>query len=326
VVLTGRARDLQRRWDGTSVVVDESLLEVQVDWINGQRIRTIRTVPECPDAHQLVGVGARVGFRNTFAELLPERWGDGSTITLLFDELPITTSLSRHALIQNGSISLVPSDADPAALASRTPMHASGQPICAAWTPGGAYEQAVRSGGVPLLTEGLPAPSLINPADPDGWHDVPELEPGGFRRLRRFDVNPPTAAGGPVEIDSLLRDSYITDDREELVIHEYEVRIEVDPDSHVVLGADVRPRALPGPECPAAASSASRTVGLRLEELREHIRAEFVGVTTCTHLNDHLRAIGDTHRLLRWIGEASLRDQRSRSEGTASGSEEVLGA
>jgi Protein of unknown function (DUF2889) len=310
VVLTGRARDLQRRLDGTSVVVDESLVEVQVEWLTGQRIRTVRTVPECPGAEELVGVGARVGFRNAFAALLPKRWGDGTTMTLLFDELPITTSLSRHALIQNGTISLAPADADPAALASRTPLHESGQPICAAWTPGGAYEQAVRLGGVPLLTEGLPALSLVDPADPDGWHEVPELEPGAFRRLRRIDVNAPTAPREPVKVDSLLRDTYVTDDHEELVIHEYEVRIEVDPDTHVVLGADARPRSLPGPECPAAASSASGIVGLRLEELREHVRAQFVGVTTCTHLNDHLRALGDTHRLLGWLDGASRPDRR----------------
>ena len=37
---------------------------------------------------------------------------------------------------------------------------------------------------------------------------------------------------------------------------------------------------------------------MTLAELRDRVRAEFVGTSTCTHLNDTLRAIADLDALL----------------------------
>ena len=42
---------------------------------------------------------------------------------------------------------------------------------------------------------------------------------------------------------------------------------------------------------------------MTLSDMRGRIRGEFVGTTTCTHLNDTLRAIADLDALL----EAALR-------------------
>jgi hypothetical protein len=36
---------------------------------------------------------------------------------------------------------------------------------------------------------------------------------------------------------------------------------------------------------------------MRIPELRQRIRGEFVGTSTCTHLNDTLRALGDVAAL-----------------------------
>jgi hypothetical protein len=38
---------------------------------------------------------------------------------------------------------------------------------------------------------------------------------------------------------------------------------------------------------------------MTLPELRDRVRGEFVGISTCTHLNDTLRAIADLDALLR---------------------------
>ena len=57
------------------------------------------------------------------------------------------------------------------------------------------------------------------------------------------------------------------------------------------------PRVLPWFECPEAAGSARRLVGDSLDGLRAHVRAEFVGASTCTHLNDALRALEDVPAL-----------------------------
>ena len=55
---------------------------------------------------------------------------------------------------------------------------------------------------------------------------------------------------------------------------------------------------LPWQECPGAIGSAARIEGMTLSELRDRVRGEFVGTSTCTHLNDTLRAIADLDALL----------------------------
>ena len=57
------------------------------------------------------------------------------------------------------------------------------------------------------------------------------------------------------------------------------------------------PRVLPYVECPSAAASAARLAGQDLDALRERVRADFVGTTTCTHLNDLLRSLEDVRAL-----------------------------
>jgi Protein of unknown function (DUF2889) len=37
---------------------------------------------------------------------------------------------------------------------------------------------------------------------------------------------------------------------------------------------------------------------MALADVRNRVRTEFVGVTTCTHLNDTLRSLGDVGALL----------------------------
>jgi hypothetical protein len=58
---------------------------------------------------------------------------------------------------------------------------------------------------------------------------------------------------------------------------------------------------LPWTECPAAAASAGRLDGLRVDELRERVAKEFRGTTTCTHLNDLLRSLADLGALVRLV-------------------------
>jgi hypothetical protein len=106
-------------------------------------------------------------------------------------------------------------------------------------------------------------------------------------------VPPATPQEGLLTIDAMFRDSYVTARGVETVVHEYTFRADVDPVTHVVLRAEAVPRALPFAQCPEAAGSAERLVGGGLDDLRARIRAEFVGASTCTHLNDMLRALAD---------------------------------
>jgi hypothetical protein len=55
---------------------------------------------------------------------------------------------------------------------------------------------------------------------------------------------------------------------------------------------------LPWVECPGALASADRLTDMPVAELRDHVRREFKGTSTCTHLNDTLRSLGDVDVLV----------------------------
>jgi len=60
-----------------------------------------------------------------------------------------------------------------------------------------------------------------------------------------------------------------------------------------VVEVEADPRTLPWAECPDAALSAGRLQGQTAHDLRRWVRAELVGISTCTHLNDQLRSLED---------------------------------
>ncbi|MEJ7583106.1 MAG: DUF2889 domain-containing protein [Acidimicrobiales bacterium] len=110
-------------------------------------------------------------------------------------------------------------------------------------------------------------------------------------------------AGNPLVVESMFRDSHVDDNGVETVLHEYEVEATVDPRTRCVTSVTTTPRVLPWPECPAAEASAERVVGVRVDELRPFVRNNLTGVTTCTHLNDALRALADVASLVRHLAE-----------------------
>ena len=73
-----------------------------------------------------------------------------------------------------------------------------------------------------------------------------------------------------------------------------------DPNNLEILSCQATPRVLPWTECPRAALSAGRLVGHCLDDLRRFVRADLVGTSTCTHLNDLLRSLADVEPLLRY--------------------------
>ncbi len=81
-------------------------------------------------------------------------------------------------------------------------------------------------------------------------------------------------------------------------MHEYTVEGAVDPSARTITSVTATVRVLPWQECPGAIGSAARIQGMTLSELRNRVRGEFVGPSTCTHLNDTLRAIADLDALL----------------------------
>jgi hypothetical protein len=124
-----------------------------------------------------------------------------------------------------------------------------------------------------------------------------------MRRRRRIDVIPPHDTGaGLLHVDAMFRDSYVTAGGVETIVHEYTFTADVEPRTHVVLASEAVARALPFAQCPEAAASAGRLTGDGLDDLRTRIQTDFVGATTCTHLNDMMRALADVGLLAARIG------------------------
>jgi hypothetical protein len=176
--------------------------------------------------------------------------------------------------------------------------------LCAGWKAGGTIMQGFAENNPPVVT-GPDAPSLDD-GDPLAWHELPgPLPVHGMRRRRRIDVLPLADGTGSADaaiwaIDAHFRDSYV-DEEGETVVHEYTVVARVDAATEVFLEAEATPRVLPWFECPEAAASAGRLAGRDLASLRAGVRAEFLGATTCTHLNDMLRALADVGGLGRRV-------------------------
>lgn len=232
-------------------------------------------------------VGARVvsGFRRLAVSALPALPPSGLPLWTLLDDLPPAMLVSNYARLRDGF-------QPPWVRAGSAPK----ADICAGWRREGTLVQGSLRRGRQLVTLGPPAPVLEQPEQPGAWHPVDPLPPIGARRRRRLDVLP-----GPVlRVDAMFRDTYAEPEGppRETVVHEYGVVATVDPDSLVVLDAAADPHVLPYVECPLAAASAGRVAGRRLGRLRDEIRAEFVGTTTCTHLNDLLRNLADVTGLL----------------------------
>jgi hypothetical protein len=128
--------------------------------------------------------------------------------------------------------------------------------------------------------------------DPDGVHSVAPLRPHGMRRFRMLDL---TQDGG---FGAHFRDSHVDGDGVETIVHEYTVEGSIDASTRTVTSVAASVRVLPWQECPGAIGSAARILGMTLSEMRDRVRGEFVGTTTCTHLNDTLRAVADLDALL----------------------------
>jgi hypothetical protein len=142
------------------------------------------------------------------------------------------------------------------------------------------------------------APPVQSGSDPAGWHAFDPLPPHGMRRHRRLDV---WLEGESAMVECFFRDSHMSGDRVETVVHEYTVRAAFDLVSRRFISSAADIGALPWPECPAAAASAARLAGAPAEGLRGWVRDTFTGPTTCTHLNDTLRSLEDVTALIELV-------------------------
>ena len=220
----------------------------------------------------------------------------GSLGYLLLDDVPAATLVSGYAV----ALAADRGELDLATTGLRSPTQPVLQvaDLCAGFQTGGTMLSNMREGFRPLVLGGPVALSVESPDDEWAWHHVDELPADSMRRRRRLDVSL-DEPGGLLRVDVFFRDSHMAPDGVETAVHEYTVVAAVDPDTMVVRACEATPRVLPWRECPEAAASAGRLAGMPVTGLRPEVRAQFVGPSTCTHLNDVLRGLEDVEWLAR---------------------------
>jgi hypothetical protein len=308
-VVDGRARDVRTNLDGGAEVVAEATLVATLS--PSHLLLTLQTSPAYPVLDQLIGGSVGSGFRSRLNRLVAtgDACEEGSLLFLLLDDLPGATLVSGYALHSSGALDPVPASAsaDPAPTAEPTPPAAVADPaparpvldfdsrgdLCAGWASDATMMVHIRRTGSIPVPMGPPAPVLERPDDPWSWHAMAPLAPHTVRRRRRLDLVPPEGPAPGHGIDLHFRDSHVDAGGNETIMHEYTVTGHLDVASGRIAEVAARAHVLPWLECPGAVASAQRIVGMELAALRPVVRKEFVGRSTCTHLNDSLRSLGD---------------------------------
>lgn len=227
--------------------------------------------------------GSRVGpgFRARVGTLFPDEVARAGLLHLPLDDWVGAALVSGYA-VQHAAITLGIEVKMPA----RTADHMAG--ICAGFAEDASLVPYAKRNGIIPSVHGPEAP----PLDQDGIHGVEPLRPHGMRRFRRLDLTKDCA------FDAHFLDSHVDGDGVETIVHEYTVEGTVDASTRTITSVAAAVRVLPWQECPGTIGSASRIRGMTLSEMRDRVRGEFVGTSTCTHLNDTLRAVADLDALL----------------------------
>lgn len=207
-------------------------------------------------------------------------------MALLIDDLPVGMLVSGVSMLFGGLRPMFSQDRQP---------HPD---ICAGWQTGGAIMTDIAEIGSLSVPTGPDAPSVLVDEDPLAWHELPVVEPNTVCRHRRLDL----ISGSPMRFDCFFRDQHVSFGGRLTAIHEYSVRGTLSDDGASIASIEAVPGALPWAECDQAAPSAGRLIGRPLDGLRVEIASTFTGITTCTHLNDQLRSLGDLAVLQTQLG------------------------
>lgn len=288
--LLGAARDLLTGGDrGAKVVAGATVRAILGP---GHLLRSIEVTPLAPSVETLLGRRVGSGFRAALQESLPEQAAERTPLYLLMDDLPVAALISGYA-----DLYLHPADEPGTAdqLGAAALLRAD---VCEGWSAEGTMIRTLDASGCLPLPVGPPAPRPETSDDPLAWHPLPALPPGTMRRRRLVDV----VAGDEMTVRAAFRDTHVGADGVERVLHEYELEAGVDPRSSTFTRCEAVAMALPWPECPRAAASATHLAGRRVATVGGFVRSNLRGLGTCTHLNDLLRSLADVVPLARRLG------------------------
>lgn len=287
----GRCRDYRTPAGGNEGTVLEEA-EFQARLAQDKTITAIEAIPAPEGIARLVGVRGGNHLRLFIKETMPELIATGAPIYLPLDDLSGTSPVSAFAWSQwhdNWAEQLrqrLGSDEFERMMESRLN-------ICWGLKEG---HSGVAPGGPPNNPAEADAGNIRNPADPHGWHALPENDGPGFRRARRIDVTRDDDAG-LIRISAGFQDSAKRRTQGRVAIHEYDLEATADLASGKLLTLVPHARILPFSECPGAVHNTHRLIGRTLHEVREAVLENLRGTQGCTHLNDALRALADVPKL-----------------------------
>lgn len=283
VSVEARARDLLT--DGSGAVSTST--EVRLTAVIDPARNLVSAVADPPIAgfDRLVGARVASGWRARAADALSVDERHQPLLNLLVDDLPGASLVS--------GVALQAAQVLPTASPGMRQYVLAAADICAGWVADGSMLEAFRIHDQMPAPVGPPAPVLERDDDPDGWHPTAPLSPHATRRRRLLDLWPGESGTGTHHFEAHFRDSHMDVDRHETVVHEYLVTGLVDDPARTFVQVQAEARVLPWVECPNALASAGRLIGTPIADVRARVRTEFVGVSTCTHLNDTLRSLAD---------------------------------
>ena len=229
--LQGRARDLHTPTEGAPTVVAQADLTV----LTGRErdIQSIEADPDVAGLERLLRVRAGSGLRAAIAAELPGEVEGGTPLYLLLDDLGGATLIAGYTYFRWADV--FPE--------MRSRIENGPQRVMQGTCSG------FREGSIALKSDGTLShvrqntartASLVDPADPLGWHELQEHPVMGMRRARRIDV---WANGDLLEIDAWFRDSVWVPEGHEEAIHEYQILGTADRSTGTLLSVRAVPRA-----------------------------------------------------------------------------------
>lgn len=289
----GRVRDyLTPAGGGMGTVLDQAEYRATLD--QEKLIRSITATPAPAGIEKLVGVRGGNHLRLFIKDNMPKLIAEGAPIYLALDDISGTALVSAFAWSQWHEDW---ADRIRQSMPEGQFQNLMDQRLNVCWGLQ-AGNSGVSNDGPPRNVADADAGDVRNPADPLGWHQLPDNDGPGFRRARRIDVWRDDAAG-LIRIDAAFQDSAARKDTGRVAIHEYCVRASADPATGELITLEPEARILPFWECPGAMANTQRLIGSRLCDIRDTVLNELRGPQGCTHLNDALRALAEVPLLVR---------------------------
>jgi Protein of unknown function (DUF2889) len=237
-----------------------------------RELLSLELSPTLDTGGELLGLAVARGFRGVVDQLAEP----GTLMHLLLSELPVAALLSGYGMLYTG---LMPTPLSDATI-DHLPVN-----ICSGWDESASFMVQIRR------DRDMPTPDgPVAPPDGEGWHVMAPLAVGSMRRQRLLERH-------GQDVWAMFRDTYARPDGVVIVLHEYTVEAIIG-DGDIIASCAATPRVLPWAECPLAQESAGRVVGHPVSVLRRLVKDDFVGTSTCTHLNDLLSSLAQADQLV----------------------------